>query len=135
MKNFLDVKDKIKLLSDVTGLPVHYASDLNIIFEGLEKYDGNRFLIILRNSGAQLCLLDNQTHEYHEQKLSEFKFYFAQSRDAQFYFFDGTNLAAIDPLQALKKIARGHEHCDATSFHLDTVHKLRAEAKEISVQK
>ena len=32
---FRVVKDKIKLLSDVTGLPVHYVSDLNIIFECL----------------------------------------------------------------------------------------------------
>ena len=134
MKNFIRVKDKIKLLSDVTGLPVHYASDLNIIFECLESYDGNRFLLILRTSGAQLCLLDNQTNEYRVQKLSEFKFYFAQCRDAQFYFYDGARLAAIDPIKALKKIARGVEHFDATQFHLDTVHGLRAEVKDISVQ-
>lgn len=47
-------------------LPVHYASDLEIV-------------------GAQLCLLDNQSDEYRAQKLSEFKF----------YFYDDTNLAAI----------------------------------------
>lgn len=134
MKNFIRVKNKIKLLSDVTGLPVYYASDLNIIFEGLESYDGKRFLLILRTSGAQLCLLDNQTNEYHAQKLSEFKFYFAQCRDAQFYFYDGARLAAIDPLKALKKIAHGNEHFDTTQFHLDTVHVLRAEVKDISVQ-
>ena len=133
MKNFIRVKDKIKLLSDVTGLPVHYASDLNIIFECMESYDGNRFLRILRTSGAQLCLLDNQTNEYRAQKLSEFKFYYAQCRDAQFYFYDGTNLAAIDPLKALKKIAHGHGF-DATQFHLDTVHGLQVEVKDISVQ-
>ena len=134
MKNFIRVKNKIKLLSNVTGLPVYYAGDLNIIFEGLESYDGKRFLLILRTSGAQLCLLDNQSNEYRVQKLSEFKFYFAQCRDAQFYFYDGTNLAAIDPLKSLKKIARGVEHFDATQFHLDTVHVLRAEVKDISVQ-
>lgn len=133
MKNFLAVKDKIKLLSDTTGLPVYYASDLNIIFECLAEYDGKRFLLILRTSGAQLCLLDNQTDEYHAQKLSEFKFYFAQCRDAQFYFYDGARLTAIDPLKALKKIAHGHERFDATKFHLDTVHGLQAEVKEISV--
>ena len=134
MKNFISVKDKIKLLSEVTGLPVHYASDLDIIFEGLENYDGKRFLLILRTSGAQLCLLDDQSNEYYAQKLSEFKFYFAQCRDAQFYFYDGTNLAAIDPLKALKKIANGHGRFDATQFHLDTVHELRAEVKDISAQ-
>lgn len=134
MKHFLAVKDKIKLLSDVTGLPVYYASDLNIIFDCLESYDGKRFLLILRTSGAQLCLLDNQTDEYHAQKLSEFKFYFAQCRDAQFYFYDGARLAAIDPLKALKKIARGVERFDSTQFHLDTVHGLQVEVKDISVQ-
>lgn len=133
MKHFLRIKDKIKLLSDVTGLPVYYASDLNIIFEGLESYDGKRFLLILRTSGAQLCLLDDQTNEYHAQKLSEFKFYFAQCRDAQFYYYDGTNLAAIDPLKALKKIACGHDF-DATNFNLDVVHKLAVSVKDISVQ-
>ena len=113
-------------------MPVHYVSDLNIIFECLADYDGNRFLLILRTSGAQLCLLDNQSDEYHAQKLSEFKFYFAQCRDAQFYFYDGTNLAAIDPLKALKKIARSHKYFDATQFHLDTLHELQAEVKDIS---
>ena len=134
MKNFFRVKDKIKLLSDVTGLPVYYASDLDIIFECLANYYGNRFLLILRTSGAQLCLLDNQSNEYRAQKLSEFKFYFTQCRDAQFYYYDGTNFAAIDPLHALKKIARGVEHFDYTQFHLDTVHRLQAEVKGISTQ-
>ena len=134
MKNFLSVKDKIKLLSSVTGLPVYYAGDLNIYFDVLEKYDGNRFLLILRTSGAQLCLLDNQSKEYRAQKLSEFKFYFAQCRDAQFYFFDGKNLAAIDPLKALKKIASGIERFNSTRFHLDVIHGLQAEVKDINVQ-
>ena len=134
MKNFLSVKDKIKLLSRVTGLPVYYASDLDVYFDVLEKYDGNRFLLILRTSGAQLCLLDNQSDEYREQKLSEFKFYFAQCRDAQFYFYDGANLSAIDSLKALKKIARGIERFDSTKLHLDVVHGLRAEVKDINVQ-
>ena len=120
MKNFISVKNKIKLLSHFTGLPVYYA--------------GNRFLLILRTSGAQLCLLDNQTDEYHAQKLSEFKFYYAQCRDAQFYYYDGANLAAIDPLKALKKIARGHEHFDATKLHMKVVHGLTASIKEIAVQ-
>lgn len=134
MKNFLSVKDKIKLLSRVTGLPVYYAGDLDIYFDVLEKYDGNRFLLILRTSGAQLCLLDNQSDEYRAQKLSEFKFYYVQIRDAQFYFYDGANLAAIDPLHALKKIARGIERFDSTQFHLDVVHGLCAEVKDINVQ-
>jgi len=134
MKNFLSVKDKIKLLSSVTGLPVYYAGDLNIYFDVLEKYDGNRFLLILRTSGAQLCLLDNQSKEYRAQKLSEFKFYYVQIRDSQFYFYDGKNLAAIDPLHALKKIARGIERFDSTRFHLDVVHGLRAEVKDINVR-
>ena len=134
MKNFINVKDKIKLLSCVTGLPVYYAGDLDIHFETLANYDGNRFLLILRINGAQLCLLDNQTKEYRAQKLSEFKFYFAQTRDAQFYFYDGANLAAIDPLKALKKIARGIERFDSTQFHLYTIHGLRAEVKDISVR-
>lgn len=134
MKNFLSVKNKIKLLSQVTGLPVYYASDLEIIYDSLADYEGNRFLLILRTSGAQLCLLDNQTDEYRAQKLSEFKFYFAQCRDAQFYFYDGANLAAIDPLKALKKIARGIERFDVTQFHLNIVHVLRAQVKDIKVQ-
>ena len=134
MKNFLTVKDKIKLLSNVVGLPVYYAGDLDIIFDCLDNYDGNRFLMILRTSGVQLCLLDNQTNEYRDQKLSEFKFYFAQCRDAQFYFYDGAKLAAIDPLKAIKKIAHGYKCFDATQFHLDVVHRLRAEVKEISIR-
>lgn len=134
MKNFISVKNKIKLLSQVTSLPVYYASDLEIIYESLADYEGNRFLLILRTSGAQLCLLDNQTNEYYAQKLSEFKFYYAQCRDAQFYFYDGANLAAIDPLKALKKIARGIERFDATQFHLDVVHGLRNEVKDINIQ-
>ena len=109
MKNFISVKNKIKLLSQVTGLPVYYASDLEIIYDSLANYEGNRFLLILRTSGAQLCLLDNQSDEYRAQKLSEFKFYYVQIRDAQFYFYDGKNLAAIAPLKALKKIARGQD--------------------------
>ena len=128
MKNFIRVKDKIKLLSSVTGLPVYYAGDLDIYFDVLEKYDGNRFLLILRTSGAQLCLLDNQSDEYRAQKLSEFKFYYVQIRDAQFYF------AAIDPLNALKKIARGIERFDSIQFHLDVIHGLRAEVKNINVR-
>lgn len=68
------------------------------------------------------------------QKLSEFKFYYVQIRDAQFYYYDGTNLAAIDPLHALKKIARGVKHFDSTQFHLDVVHGLRVEVKDITVQ-
>lgn len=91
MKNFISVKNKIKLLSHFTGLPVFYAGDLRIHFDSLSTYDGNRFLLILRTSGAQLCLLDNQSDEYHVQKLSEFKFYYAQCRDAQFYYYDGAN--------------------------------------------
>lgn len=134
MKNFLSVKNKIKLLSQVTSLPVYYASDLEIIYESLADYAGNRFLLILRTSGAQLCLLDNQTNEYCAQKLSEFKFYYAQCRDAHFYFYDGANLAAIDPLKALKKIARVIERFDATQFHLDVVHGLRNEVKDINIQ-
>lgn len=134
MKNFIRVKDKIKLLSSVTGLPVYYAGDLDIYFDVLEKYDGNRFLLILRTSGAQLCLLDNQSDEYRAQKLSEFKFYYAQCRDAQFYFYDGINLAAIDPLKALKKIASGIERFNSTRFHLDVIHGLQAEVKDINVQ-
>jgi len=134
MKNFLSVKKKIKLLSQVTSLPVYYASDLEIIYDSLADYAGNRFLLILRTSGAQLCLLDNQTNEYCAQKLSEFKFYYAQCRDAQFYFYDGANLAAIDPLKALKKIARGIERFDETQFHLDVVHGLRNEVKDINIQ-
>ena len=134
MKNFIRVKDKIKLLSSVTGLPVYYAGDLDIYFDVLEKYDGNRFLLILRTSGAQLCLLDNQSDEYRAQKLSEFKFYYVQIRDAQFYFYDGANLAAIDPLNALKKIARGIERFDSIQFHLDVIHGLRAEVKNINVR-
>lgn len=134
MKNFISVKNKIKLLSQVTGLPVYYASDLEIIYDSLANYEGNRFLLILRTSGAQLCLLDNQTDEYRAQKLSEFKFYYVQIRDAQFYFYDGKNLAAIDPLKALKKIARGHERFDATQFHLDVVNGLRNEVKDIKVE-
>lgn len=100
MKHFLRIKDKIKLLSDVTGLPVYYASDLNIIFEGLESYDGKRFLLILRTSGAQLCLLDDQTNEYRAQKLSEFKFYFAQCRDAI------TTTARILPLSIRSRLSK-----------------------------
>ena len=134
MKNFISVKNKIKLLSHFTGLPVYYASDLRIHFDSLSAYDGNRFLLILRTSGAQLCLLDNQSDEYHAQKLSEFKFYYAQCRDAQFYFYDGANLATIDPLKALKKIARGHEQLGATNLHLDVVHGLATSVKDISVQ-
>lgn len=134
MKNFLSVKDKIKLLSNVTGLPVYYASDLDIIFECLANYDGKRFLLILRTSGAQLCLLDNQTNEYRAQKLSEFKFYYVQIRDAQFYFYDGANLVAIDPLKALKKIARGIERFDSIQFHLDVIHGLHTEVKDINVR-
>lgn len=134
MKNFISVKNKIKILSHFVGLPVYYASDLKIHFDSLAEYNGNRFLLILRTSGAQLCLLDNQTDEYHAQKLSEFKFYYAQCRDAQFYYYDGTNLAAIDPLKALKKIARGHERLDSTKLHLDLVHGLAASVKDISVQ-
>ena len=118
MKNFLSVKKKIKLLSQVTSA----------------DYEGNRFLLILRTSGAQLCLLDNQTNEYCAQKLSEFKFYYAQCRDAQFYFYDGANLAAIDPLKALKKIARGIERFDATQFHLNTIYGLRNEVKDINIE-
>ena len=134
MKNFISVKNKIKLLSHFTGLPVYYAGDLRIHFDSLSTYEGNRFLLILRTSGAQLCLLDNQTDEYHAQKLSEFKFYYAQCRDAQFYYYDGANLAAIDPLKALKKIARGHERFDASKLHLELVHGLAASVKELSVQ-
>jgi len=134
MKNFISVKNKIKLLSHFTGLPVYYAGDLRIHYDSLSDYDGNRFLLILRTSGAQLCLLDNQTDEYHAQKLSEFKFYYAQCRDAQFYYYDGANLAAIDPLKALKKIARGHERFDATKLHMKLVHGLTTLVKEIAVQ-
>ncbi len=134
MKDFLSVKNKIKLLSQVTSLPVYYASDLEIIYESLADYEGNRFLLILRTSGAQLCLLDNQTNEYCAQKLSEFKFYYAQCRDAHFYFYDGANLAAIDPLKALKKIARVIERFDATQFHLDVVNGLRNEVKDIKIE-
>ena len=121
-------------MSHFVGLPVYYASDFKIHFDDLSKYNGNRFLLILRTNGTQLCLLDNQTDEYHAQKLSEFKFYYAQCRDAQFYFYDGTRLSAIDPFKAIKKIAHGHELLDSTKLHLDLVHKLTASVKDISVQ-
>ena len=105
MKDFIGVKQKIQVLSATVGLPVYYASDLKIYYEALEEYEGERFLLILRTSGAQLALLDNQNEEYRTRKLEEFKFYYAQCRDAQFYYFDGRKIAAIEPLTALKKIA------------------------------
>lgn len=101
----MGVKQKIQILSATVGLPVYYASDLDIDYEVLEEYEGERFLLILRTSGSQLALLDNQTDEYRTRKLEEFKFYYSQCRDAQFYYFDGRRIAAIDPLTALKKIA------------------------------
>lgn len=105
MKNFEEVKQKIQILSATVGLPVYYASDLKIDYEVLEEYEGERFLLILRTSGSQLALLDNQTDEYRTRKLEEFKFYYTEIRDAQFYYYNGVTLKAIEPLTALKKIA------------------------------
>ena len=105
MKDFMGVEQKIQNLSATVGLPVYYASDLKIYYEALEEYEGERFLLILRTSGAQLALLDNQTDEYRNRKLEEFKFYYSQCRDAQFYYYNGVTLRAIEPLTALKKIA------------------------------
>lgn len=90
----MGVKQKIQILSATVGLPVYYASDLDIDYEVLEEYEGERFLLILRTSGSQLALLDNQTDEYRTRKLEEFKFYYYQCRDAQFYYFDGRRIAA-----------------------------------------
>ena len=114
------------------GWPIYYANDLNICCEILEEYEGERFLLILRRSGAQIALLDNQPDDYRNRKLEEFKFYYSQCRDAQFYYFDGRNLAAIDPLTALKKIAAKKTDFSQLQPHLNF--SLRQTVKNINLE-
>ena len=132
MKDFIGVKQKVQILSATVGWPVYYANDLNICCEILEEYEGERFLLILRRSGAQIALLDNQIDDYRNRKLEEFKFYYSQCRDAQFYYFDGRNLAAIDPLTALKKIAAKKTDFSQLQSHLNF--SLRQTVKNINLE-
>jgi len=132
MKDFIGVKQKVQILSATVGWPVYYANDLNICCEILEEYEGARFLLILRRSGAQIALLDNQPDEYRYRKLEEFKFYYSQCRDAQFYYFDGRELGAIDPLTALKKLAAKKTDFSQLQSHLNF--SLRQTAKKITLE-
>ena len=132
MKDFIGVKQKVQILSATVGWPIYYANDLNICCEILEEYEGERFLLILRRSGAQIALLDNQTDDYRNRKLEEFKFYYSQCRDAQFYYFDGRNLAAIDPLTALKKLAAKKTDFSQLQSHLNF--SLRQTVKNINLE-
>ena len=132
MKDFIGVKQKVQILSATVGWPIYYANDLNICCEILEEYEGERFLLILRRSGAQIALLDNQTDDYRNRKLEEFKFYYSQCRDAQFYYFDGRNLAAIDPLTALKKLAA--KKTDFSKLQSNSLFSLRQTVKSITLE-
>jgi hypothetical protein len=132
MKDFIGVKKKIQILTATVGWPIYYANDVNICYEVLEEYEGERFLLILRRSGAQVALLDNQPDEYRYRKLEEFKFYYSQCRDAQFYYFDGRELAAIDPLTALKKLAA--KKTDFSKLQSNLNFTLRRTAKNIILE-
>ena len=132
MKDFIGVKQKVQILSATVGWPIYYANDLNICCKILSEYEGERFLLILRRSGAQIALLDNQTDDYRSSKLEEFKFYYSQCRDAQFYYFDGRNLAAIDPLTALKKLAVKKTDFSQLQSHLNF--SLRQTVKNINLE-
>ena len=132
MKDFIGVKQKVQILSATVGWPIYYANDLNICCEILEEYEGERFLLILRRSGAQIALLDNQPDDYRSRKLEEFKFYYSQCRDAQFYYFDGRKLAAIDPLTALKKLAVKKTDFSQLQSHLNF--SLRQTVKNINLE-
>lgn len=132
MKDYMGVKQKIQILSATVGWPVCYASDLNVCYEVLEEYKGQRFLLILRMAGVQLALLDNQTDDYRCRKLEEFKFYYSQCRDAQFYYFNGRNLAAIDPLTALNKLAA--KKTDFGKLQLRSGFSLRRTAENITLE-
>lgn len=132
MKDYIGVKKKIQILSATVGWPIYYANDLNICCEVLEEYEGERFLLILRRSGAQLALLDNQPDDYRYRKLEEFKFYYSQCRDAQFYYFNGQNISAIDPLTALKKLAAKKTDFSQLQSHLNF--SLRQTAKKITLE-
>ena len=132
MKDFIGVKQKVQILSATVGWPIYYANDLNICCEILSEYEGERFLLILRRSGAQIALLDNQIDDYRNRKLEEFKFYYSQCRDAQFYYFDGRNLAAIDPLTALKKLAAKKTDFSQLQSHLNF--SLRQTIKNINLE-
>ena len=132
MKDYIGVKQKIQILSATVGWPVYYASDLKVCYEVLEKYEGQRFLLILRMEGVQLALLDNQPDDYRCRKLEEFKFYYSQCRDAQFYYFNGRNIAAIDPLTALNKLAA--KKTDFSKLQAKSSVSLRHTAKNITLE-
>lgn len=115
MKNFSEVKQKIIDLSEIVGLPVTYKSDLDIYYDALKEYEGEKFLLILRNCGAQLAFLDNKDYEYRAIKFEEFKFYYAM-RDSQFYYFDGEKLKAIDPSHALELLTEEQNYKEVENF-------------------
>ena len=119
-------------MSMTVGWPIYYANDLNICYEILEEYEGERFLLILRSSGAQVALLDNHPDDYRNRKLEEFKFYYSQCRDAQFYYSDGRELAAIDPLTALKKLEA--KKTDFSKLQSNSLFSLRQTVKNITFE-
>lgn len=103
-KNQNPMFESIKAISEATGLPQFWATDLDLDRDALKVYDGKTFLFILRKCGTQLCLLEGREVPYYDWKLTEWNFYNNQDETACFYYYNGKRAASIAPSKAIKMI-------------------------------
>ena len=105
MDNYETVISKLNSLATILELPNSIKQSFKVLELDIATYNGNRLLLVIRPIEIDWCLLDGLSNNYRADKLDKFKFYYSQTRDAQFYYIENTKLSIISPFKALRLIA------------------------------